>query len=124
MYAVETIDTDDFVIEYIGEAIRVSLADARERLYQVGWEEGRMKPLCLCLLSISFSFYYFFSSLSHLSTHQESVFILSMSLPWIIFLLFCPSQLLISSSSSLMPTEPVPPAWQTSQACQEASPSR
>lgn len=35
MYAAERIEPEEFVIEYVGEAIRVSLADARERLYQV-----------------------------------------------------------------------------------------
>jgi hypothetical protein len=36
MFAVEPIEPDEFVIEYVGETVRVSLADARERLYQVG----------------------------------------------------------------------------------------
>lgn len=35
MFATDTIEPDEFVIEYVGEVIRASLADARERLYQV-----------------------------------------------------------------------------------------
>ncbi len=35
MFATHVIEPEEFVIEYIGEMIRLSLADTRERVYQV-----------------------------------------------------------------------------------------
>lgn len=35
MFAMEAIEPMEFAIEYVGELIRVPLADARERVYQV-----------------------------------------------------------------------------------------
>ena len=34
LYAAEPIDTEDFVIEYIGEYVRTSIADARQKVYE------------------------------------------------------------------------------------------